>query len=541
MKLILFSVLVPPLLLAQNDGQYALFPIHLSPQCWIHALQDATTADTPFGTSLCAAMSLDQEKILALEMARCHLAEAGRSLFYSTLHKYEYVDDVDVDNHHHCASPISILQLPTCLLQLSDMGLHSYTHFFTHVHQACIRLTSDLAIQYQQSVATQLAQTSQGAVESFQAIVQQQEIMAKKDRQREAHTLEYQEKFMENMHLQADSLKLQTVDLNMFRTELDTTMMKSRQQVQSAMIVYQEFVQLQTSLFQDRMNQMIQNVEWRETEKEMQMNQWVAIQQELLQSQSLELEQHRENLAELHQAASIVSSMMRPVMSLQYVIGLMSRIVSIMGHLPFPVVMCLFVYMLTTPKRGSHGRRTLIMVVVVELVLELVFGEMTMTLRFWSKGIVAVLYWYHWLHPPISVSNQETVNFQQTMMEWRSEMEMFQKRQTMAMARVHEPHILPEPPVVPVMMQLHQYHSPKVCLPTTMGISVPMQQQQYVAPVSADKPAMTYLNDSPLLRKIPPFILPLECPGIFDKRKRVLDKREEYDDDSPCKKKQCVE
>ena len=540
MKLILFSVLVPPLLLAQNDQHHALLPIiHLSPQCWIHALQDATTTRTSFGTSLCVAMSPEQEKILALEMARCHLAEAGRTLFYHTLHKYNDGDD-DSDHDELCASPISILQLPSCLLQLSDTGLHSYTHFFTHVHQACVRLTSDLAIQYQQSVAIQLAQTSQGAVESFQAIVQQQEIMVKKDQQREAHALEYQQQFMENMNQQADSLKLQTLDLNMYRTKFDSTMMESRQQVQAAMVMYQEFVQLQTSLLQDRMNQVIQSVEWRETEKEMQMNQWVTFQQELLQSQSLELEHQHKRMAELHQLASVVSTMMQPVLSIQYMIGLMTQTVSIMSHLPFSLVMCLFVYMLTIPKRSSCGRQSLMMVVFVELVLELLFAEVTTTLRFWSKGAVAVVYLYHWFHPPTSVSNQETVYFQQTMMDWRNEMETLKKQQAVVMSQVHKPYIPQEPQIVPVMMQ-------QMCQPTSIEISALLQQQQKqqqkqnVALVSANKQSMTCLCDLPSLGKIPPFILPSESPGICHNKKRVLDEMEEYDRFSPCKKKQCVE
>jgi len=132
-------------------------PIDVSPQCQQNALQ---FIDTHFGGALgdhyCRRLSYEHQKLLALELTKCHLADAGQSAFERTCHAAASQE---------------------CISLLNDRGFHSYTTFKVHVEQYCLKLNHDLMIYRQQELGVQLQQSAQRATVQFTELIDQQDAM----------------------------------------------------------------------------------------------------------------------------------------------------------------------------------------------------------------------------------------------------------------------------------------------------------------------------------------------------------------------------
>jgi hypothetical protein len=108
---------------------------------------------------MCAVMPEYQHKLLALEMARCHVFDLGKALFY------DYPDDSQIDMDDD-TSPVSIDQcdqfrindevtLHACLKLLTDTGIVIYSNSVSYVQHLCTRLTHEMLLEYQQETQRQ--------------------------------------------------------------------------------------------------------------------------------------------------------------------------------------------------------------------------------------------------------------------------------------------------------------------------------------------------------------------------------------------------
>lgn len=406
--LIQLLLIVPPSLAQHRHDHSALVDVqqlHIAPQCWLQAIQsldisnDDVETESSLGRSLCAQMTPNDQKRLALEMTKCHLADLGRE---------------------SVTAPCSDLG---CLRQLTDHGLQAYTHFVTHVYAVCSRLTLDLAVHHQQTVSRQLTKVSREAVDSLDVMVQQQQELYHAAQERELQALAYQLSLTNDISKQHAVLDQQRLKLSMYQVDFQTTMMETQQGLHDVMKLQDDAMKEQANMMHDRMHQVLQHVEQRETEQHLQMKEWWATQQTALQQQMVELERQRERLAELHRAASVVSTIMTPFLVMEWWIGMARSIISVILQLPFPVLLFVVVYLLTIPKRT--GRRRFMVLVFVELLLEAMFSDAVTMIRFWTKVLVASLYVHNLLFQA-PIPNK----MQQTMMEWKMELEAQQRRDT---------------------------------------------------------------------------------------------------------------
>jgi hypothetical protein len=172
---------MPSLLLhseAAAGGGIAILP-PASPECWLTAIKafdylSNSNHHHRNNANSCSWMTPDHQKLLALELARCHLQDLGRPLFLQNNHMDGHFDSDEgkctTENYSH--------HLAICLANLSDTGVHTYTHFFSYVNQLCTRLLQEVAVGHFQDTSHQLAKTSQLAQERLHSMVQQQEKLA---------------------------------------------------------------------------------------------------------------------------------------------------------------------------------------------------------------------------------------------------------------------------------------------------------------------------------------------------------------------------
>ena len=261
------TVQLLPLYDSSEPGTVALLP-PTSPECWRQAIQvfdfvqhltedskrtnDYTTAGS--ANSICNSMTPDHQKLLALELSRCHLQDLGRSLVVAN----------DEDATFFCQRPGegSFENLSTCLTKLSDVGMTSYTHFFTYVNQLCTRLLQEVLLLYYYKTSHDLAKSSETAQERLVLMVQQQEQMM--------DTWEQRDETLLTLH---DRLQLQ---------------------------------------LQEQSNLLMRKVASLEQELEQHQQIWLKEDAEVRQNQTLELSRHRQELERLAQAISQTHQSIKP-------------------------------------------------------------------------------------------------------------------------------------------------------------------------------------------------------------------------------------
>ena len=142
-----------------NHGDLQPIP-PASPDCWLSAFK-SLDADgihfTPDGTvdaTVCSWMAPDHQKVLALELSRCHLKDLGRSLM--------------TDDTMTCSD----VNIVNCLTKLSDIGVTTYTSFFAYVNQLCLRLLQEVVVNHYHSTSFRLAKSSELAEGRLQEMIE---------------------------------------------------------------------------------------------------------------------------------------------------------------------------------------------------------------------------------------------------------------------------------------------------------------------------------------------------------------------------------
>jgi hypothetical protein len=112
-----------------------------SPKCWKNAISvfhsEQTIQEAKDINSLCASLPDSHQKLLALEIASCHLVDLGKELY-----RDEGFRDVCMKALHEEYDR----KLTVCLKQLTETGENAYTVYITYVQNMCIRLTQELVL-----------------------------------------------------------------------------------------------------------------------------------------------------------------------------------------------------------------------------------------------------------------------------------------------------------------------------------------------------------------------------------------------------------
>lgn len=144
-----FPATTPTLIV--NNAQHPALMMGVQPtsQCWMSAVswlraKQEITLQSNGQSDLCKAMTEGQQKLLALEIANCHMDDLGKPLFKVEGECYERYNErrAESDNGDtHAVSREPRWDPLSCLKELSNEGTSAYTHYVSHVQILCIRLT----------------------------------------------------------------------------------------------------------------------------------------------------------------------------------------------------------------------------------------------------------------------------------------------------------------------------------------------------------------------------------------------------------------
>ena len=134
--------------------------------------QDGMAADA------CGWMNTHHQKLLALELAWCHISDLGRRLFRRDDDDPEDDSSSSTRPEDHeavsCSNNYSN-HLGYCLTRLTPSAETAYTHFLTYIHQLCIRLSKEVVMNHFYQTSVKLSQTVTLAEERMRLLVQQQQ------------------------------------------------------------------------------------------------------------------------------------------------------------------------------------------------------------------------------------------------------------------------------------------------------------------------------------------------------------------------------
>jgi hypothetical protein len=200
-----------------SPGTKSLALLPASPDCWLDAIQalkihtgsvledkfHGTSSDgesRPLTSVTCSWLTASDQKILALELSKCHLRDLDRPLFQfdteeehkacdQTLNDYSKAQE-EVNSSIYLAKDQSMTSrniATKCLARLTDAGVNSYTHFFSYVNQLCTRLLSEFVLGQYYETSYHLARSSKVAEGKIQSLIEQQDLLFRRWTEREDH------------------------------------------------------------------------------------------------------------------------------------------------------------------------------------------------------------------------------------------------------------------------------------------------------------------------------------------------------------------
>jgi hypothetical protein len=284
-----------------------------SPDCWLNAARALELDPERGGMDACHWMTSHHQKVLALELARCHVRDLGRSLF-----DYQECNDRKETN------------LTDCLHHLTPSGETAYTHFLTYIHQLCTRLLREVIIGQYYETSVQLAKSSDIAHRRLQEMVQHQEDLMTNWREREHESSALHEQFRNSLRQESFLWTNQTKQLQ--------TQMHSQQE------------------------------EWLKQHQKMQEGQLHGLeeQQQELQRQREELHRLSETIAKTHQSIKPWSHGLESIMAH----GMMGY--SLLKGMLFSFGAMFLIWFFTLPSRFQWMRRYMMGLVLLEGFLEIV-------------------------------------------------------------------------------------------------------------------------------------------------------------------------
>lgn len=178
-----------------------------SPDCWLEAIRSLNIWSFPqdsFSNGMgddgsrvldsvtCGSLTSVDQKVLALELSKCHMKDLRRPLFHFNDAKEEEACVQGLADFRQVTTGNVGKKSPfpkSCLVHLTDAGFHTYTHFFSYVNQLCTRLLSEVVLGQYYDASRQLAHSSRRAELTFQTLIDQQDALFHRWNEREEHVM----------------------------------------------------------------------------------------------------------------------------------------------------------------------------------------------------------------------------------------------------------------------------------------------------------------------------------------------------------------
>ncbi|GAX13945.1 hypothetical protein FisN_5Lh148 [Fistulifera solaris] len=326
--------------------------VHPTPKCWNTATQLFPELSPSIDTiQFCALLPEQDQKRLALEIARCHMLDLGKPLVHGPCH-----------------------QLEDCLRDLTSQGANAYTHYITYVQQLCIRLTQELLLQQQHQIQVDIGEQYKSVSQETLAQVQNlqqsmgqhvhhlNELADLPQRLRENLSRELEEKLTESLTLSLDR------ELNKhLATQLET----------------QLGLQLGHLLEQQALHQanfvagILDNLTVRDQELQERFKLWEHYQTSLWSNHAKEVEKQRRQIEEQRNRMDYLSSTLNQATRLLWPIeGLKAGVQWILrGYVWFETVVTVLVHavvtvIITRPRHCQLFRIHLFQLIFLEAVIE---------------------------------------------------------------------------------------------------------------------------------------------------------------------------
>lgn len=226
-----------PAVKESSPGTTNLAFIPASPDCWLDAIQSlkihtgsvleeafhATSTEGeshPLTSVTCSWLTAVDQKVLALELSKCHMRDLQRPLFHfeteedrkaceTSLSDYSRAQEEASDgNHLPSDQTLTSRNIATkCLARLTDSGVNSYTHFFSYVNQLCTRLLSEFVLGQYYETSYHLARSSKVAEAKIQSLIEQQDLLFHRWTEREQHVLGMYDQLESHVEMQTVGLE----------------------------------------------------------------------------------------------------------------------------------------------------------------------------------------------------------------------------------------------------------------------------------------------------------------------------------------------
>ena len=303
-----------------------------SPDCWlkaVKALEYGTLLNSGVDASACTWMTPYHQKVLALEVTRCHLNDLGRPLV--------------LDDESKCEFHAYEKSITDCLAHLSDAGVTAYTHFFSYVNQLCTRLLREVVVGQYYDTSAQLAKSSELAEGRLKELVKKQEDLWAFWSEREIELSTLHDQFRNKVEEQALQLQseLQSQQEKLMKTQRDRIHQQGIEMTNQALHLQKE----------------LQN----------QQEAWMKSQGSMQRNQTLEMELQRQELQRLTETVTKTHQSMKPWSNgLENIFTSIMAGYSLVRTILFAFGSCCTALFFTFPKRFRWMRWYLIGFILLE-------------------------------------------------------------------------------------------------------------------------------------------------------------------------------
>ena len=325
-----------------------------SPQCWksaialFHRAQILQEQDDSISTKLCQLMPEEKLKILALEIARCHLEDLGKPL----MQDMSLIHDCSVREDHN------LPDIQFCLKHLTDAGANTYTHYVSYVQQLCTRLTQELIISVQHAATTEMAkrhaEITLQSIELARKHSDQMAMLAMIPEQLQVTLMTELSESLKTSLSQAlvDQVNDQLPDL--LHHHLDDRLRSLLDTHAAAQAHYTE------ALWKQFENRFIEHKDREEQWNQLQLSAWES-----------QLQEQRDKVIALTETVSKTTKTLQPLLGIQTLVSAATQGYTWVTFLLHFVGTFNIVWLLTRPKRCQSFRSYIFGVVLTEALLEI--------------------------------------------------------------------------------------------------------------------------------------------------------------------------
>jgi hypothetical protein len=341
-----------------------------SPRCWKtawkifqHVQQDQHNSDS--AKAICSVMPEEQQKALALEIARCHLQDLGKPLIRDRAILHQCSPQGQHQEQQPQVSPFEDSHvLQTCLKSLTDAGVNAYTHYISYVQQLCTRLTAEHMVQHQQEQVREM--TSRYQEVSQQSIAQLETLtnMSEKHATQMNTLSEIPAMIKDQLTVELKEQLRETVKEQLS----EQLQIQLREQLQDGI---GDLLQHQAVEQASLLNHIMGHMEIRDSEQKETYEAWTQHQTTQFQNQARDIDRQRAKMQDLDDIVSTTTRNMQPLVGLQSLVTAATEGYTWITFLLYFLGTFNVVWLFTRPQRCHGFRAYLFAIVLSEAVLEL--------------------------------------------------------------------------------------------------------------------------------------------------------------------------